>query len=141
MSGAFCVELIQGCAACEAENAYKQSVGHECGKSGQMFLTSCEVFGRMRRDYPQVHAQMHEPERCDNCCDILDDRQGNISYQRRLCKSGCCTYFYCPNCGTACTSYGPIGCPTCSSYGRWLVARPRVRRMHVSYHRRRKGHW
>lgn len=141
MSDAFCVALVRGCPECEAENAYKQSTGHECGESGRMFSTSCEVFGEMRRSSPELHVQLHEPQRCENCGGILDDRLGGISYQQRACKSGCCSEWYCPNCDAVCDSAGPIGCPTCSFYGRWLGARPRLRRMHVNYRRRRKGHW
>lgn len=136
----FCVELIRGCPECERENDYKQSTGHECGESGLFFSTSCETFGRLRRESPKLHAMLHEPERCDGCNGILNNRVGDINHRERPCESGCCTEFYCPVCDTVCSSYGPVACPTCSSYGRWLVARSRLRRMHVNYHRRRRGH-
>lgn len=124
-----CVELVEGCSDCEREGAYKEQVGHECGSPRGPFTTTCEMFGRMRREDEKFHRLTHAPILCESCSAVLDDKLGGLTYETRLCPSELCTEWVCPHCDVVQSSAGPVNCPSCG----WAANRLRVSRIRRAY--------
>jgi hypothetical protein len=129
-----CISQVPGCEQCHKEALWSGRKGHECGTSVPgKFITSCDVFGTMKRESESFHALSHEPVRCEKCKALLWDKTSPSRELTRLCRAGYCTEWYCPDCGYSCSSAGPVGCP-CQSRD------PKVSAIRRSYARRRK-HW
>lgn len=130
-----CLELVEGCSDCEREAVYKESIGHECGEPHPRISTMCQTWGKMRRKDEQFHRLSHEPERCEGCRAILNDKLGYNVIGTGVCRSGCCSQWHCPYCRRVVASAGPVTCPSCSGY-----RDPRIRRIRRQYRAKRK-HW
>lgn len=131
-----CNALVAGCGDCEAEQAYKNAIGHECGPQSEHFSTLCEVWGESRRNDAEFHRISHEPERCEVCNAPVSDQLGLDNTVRRLCPAKLCVHVECAFCGAGTVSFGPIDCPYCGSLGR----HPRIARMRHLYRVKRR-HW
>lgn len=111
-----CLRSVEGCEQCAAEEEWAFSQGHECGPEDKRWSTLCEVVGEGRRRSPELHRLTHEPERCEDCKAILNDRLGLYEIETRPCPSGQCTEWVCSFCKAVQSSEGPIDCPTCGSW-------------------------
>ncbi len=127
-----CLEVIEGCDRCQAEADYRGP--HQCHSDSKMYVTMCEVAGRMKRKSESFHQLTHEPSVCDKCKTKLFDKLGFDATVTKWCREGYCRLICCPECGWQWASDGPVGCPACSPFPRTL----RVRRMRTQYRRRRR---
>lgn len=109
------VESVKGCPWCAAEEAYKLSIGHSCGESTEKYTSFCDLIRKAREQDSEFHRLSHEPNRCEGCGAVLDDRRGLDRHGHRLCESGLCDQWFCPDCNETTSSAGPIDCPTCGS--------------------------
>lgn len=132
-----CERIIAGCPDCLQEYEFELSQGHECGPSDprRLFITSCEMFGQMKRSDEATHRAMHKPVTCHNrrCRAVLNDRMSPRREVARLCRRGYCIEWCCPECGTVQSSDGPVACPKCG-WGR----DPKLTRMRSAYRGRRR---
>lgn len=127
-----CLESVEGCADCQAEADYQGP--HECASDNKNWSTSCEVFGRMKRESESFHQITHLPSRCDACKAIVRNNLGYDVLAEKSCRAGYCRRIVCPYCDHEWSSDGPVGCPSCCP-----LPRPaRIRRMHSMYSRRRR---
>jgi hypothetical protein len=136
-----CVGLIEGCGLCEAEGAFLEEQGHECGEHDPRWSTLCEIERESRQRSPEYHRLSHLSIRCEGCKAVLKDKLGLDRILTRLCASQCCTEWYCPDCGEEWSSAGPVNCPTCGSYAQYRHDRLRAIRRQYGVSRRRRARW
>lgn len=129
-----CIALIEGCPDCDREDECNQKREHQCGDPHSGWFTLCEVERDLRAKSEEFHRLRHEPIRCPECQEVLDDRRGTDSTRVRACRAGCCTEWFCGACGAVQASAGPIDCPSCGH----LAHTRRLSRMRRRYRARRR---
>jgi hypothetical protein len=98
-----CISIVPGCDACAAEPLER---GHECDDL-------CRLTRDMKQS-PETHRMIHEPQRCNACGSVIDDKRGNDRIVVGTCPGGTCRIWACPDCGSEVASDGPVVCPVCS---------------------------
>jgi hypothetical protein len=101
-----CIAIVLGCPDCLAESGRFTTLHGDCDDL-------CDMARRMKQD-PETHRFIHEPQRCNSCHVVLDDKRGNDRTVTRPCANGTCRIWACPDCGAEVASDGPVGCPVCS---------------------------
>lgn len=138
ISAISCPNVIPGCQDCLEEFEYDVSRGHVCDPPDARFVSTCELYGQMKRCGELMHRSMHKPVVCQNkrCRAVLNDRKSPSRELIRACRAGCCTEWYCPECKLTQSSAGPVMCPSCG-WGR----DPKLAKIRSDYRRRRRGRW
>lgn len=87
---------------------------------------SHELLARLL-ERPEGHAAWHRANQCRNCGASKRGVDGHERATARLCRSGRCTEWHCPNCDAEWGSVGPVNCPCSASWWtrmwRWLRGR------------------